>query len=254
MERISTIALIERKPSVSRNLFTRYWRDVHGVMAARIPGFETYIQNHVTLMNPGRAETFEGIAVVTYRNAKDRNGLIHSSITPHIHRDEQNVFRRALLYNLDAGAMQEVIPSEDNSQFSVHFVVPVNADAEQLQKMILDANPRGLTVFDLTSGDPSGWNDADVDDGGRGRTFSRLLITTWTNSESADRLCDEVSSRFGNEIGMYKVDDRFVMAENGRPTHLGLRGMDALMTIQEIGADNQLAPDVVSAVYGEQFV
>jgi hypothetical protein len=61
---VTTIALLERKPSLSRPLFTRYWRDVHGVMAARIPGFESYTQYHVTPMtNIGSEaiEPFEGI-------------------------------------------------------------------------------------------------------------------------------------------------------------------------------------------------
>ena len=94
---VSTVALIERRPDISRSLFSRYWRDVHGVMAARIPGFNFYTQHHVTPVDPD-TEPFEGIAIVTYRSADDRAGLIHSEVTQHIHRDEQNVFRRALAF------------------------------------------------------------------------------------------------------------------------------------------------------------
>ena len=47
-----TVALIERKPGITRSLFTRYWRDVHGVMAARIPGFETC--NSFVMVEGGR--------------------------------------------------------------------------------------------------------------------------------------------------------------------------------------------------------
>src|SRR3546814_16817584 len=76
-------------------------------MAARIPGFDSYTQNHVTpLTDVGSRdpEPFEGIAIVTFVDEAHRQGLVDSKLTRHIHRDEQNVFRRALLYNLGPGA------------------------------------------------------------------------------------------------------------------------------------------------------
>src|SRR3546814_13347860 len=94
---VTTGALIERRPDISRSLFTRYWRDVHGVLAARIPGFDRYTQHHVSPLDPA-AEPFEGIAIVTYRTEEDRAGLIHREVTPHIHRAEQNAIRRPALY------------------------------------------------------------------------------------------------------------------------------------------------------------
>src|SRR3546814_7506666 len=90
---VTTGALIERRPDISRSLFTRYWRDVHGVMAARIPGFDRYTQHHVSPLDPA-AEPFEGIAIVTYRTEEARARLIHSEVPPHIHRDEPNVLDR----------------------------------------------------------------------------------------------------------------------------------------------------------------
>src|SRR3546814_20133346 len=84
-------------------------------MAARSPGFDRYTQHHVSPLDPA-AEPFEGIAIVTYRTEEDRAGLIHSEVTPHIHRDEQNVFRRTLLYNLGEGASQTIVKSEERSE------------------------------------------------------------------------------------------------------------------------------------------
>jgi hypothetical protein len=40
------------------------------------------------------------------------------------------------------------------------------------------------------------------------------------------------------------------MVDNGRPTHVGLRGLDAVRTINEANATNQLDDEVVAAVYG----
>lgn len=111
MAGVSTIALLERKTSISRDLFSRCWRDVHGIMAARIPGFDSFIQHHVMPMSEvgsTNPEPFEGIAVVTYTSEANRQGLIESDITPHIQPDEQNVFRRALLYNLGEGERRDL--------------------------------------------------------------------------------------------------------------------------------------------------
>jgi len=128
MVSLTTVALLERKPDISRSLFTRYWRDVHGVMAARIPGFESYIQYHVTPLNDTGAsivEPFEGVAIVTFADAKDRAGLANSDISQYIQRDEQNVFRRALLYNLEAGANQTLRAGDGRAaEHSAFVLVP----------------------------------------------------------------------------------------------------------------------------------
>jgi len=51
------------------------------------------------------------------------------------------------------------------------------------------------------------------------------------------------------EIAAYRVDEIYVMVDRGRPTQLGLRGWDALRTIHEAGAANQLEDSVVAAIY-----
>ena len=43
---VKAIYLIRRKPGMSFADFDRYWREVHGAIAARIPGMRRYIQCH----------------------------------------------------------------------------------------------------------------------------------------------------------------------------------------------------------------
>jgi hypothetical protein len=38
---------------------------------------------------------------------------------------------------------------------------------------------------------------------------------------------------------------------NGKPTDVGLRGFSAVQTIEQAGADNQKATDLLEALYGE---
>ena len=207
-------------------------------MAARIPGFDSYTQHHVTPLDAA-SEPFEGIAIVTYRSEDDRAGLIHSEVTPHIHRDEQNVFRRAFLYNLGEGAARHVAGSTDAEGQVMFVVAEVGHDIDADLAALGDA-PLYLAVYDLTGGDPAGWNQTDTS----GRVFATLLHGIWPDrggAIAAARMCKGAA---------YLLDERHVMVEGGKATPVGLRGLDAVNTIEEAGADNQLSDAVVRAVYG----
>lgn len=234
---VSTVALIERRPDITRSLFTRYWRDVHGVMAARIPGFDTYTQHHVTPVDSA-AEPFEGVAIVTYATEEDRAGLIHSEVTQHIHRDEQNVFRRALLYNLGEGDDEIVTGSPDAAGQTMFVVVPEGEDAAPLIARLAE-NAAFLATYNLAGGDPSGWNKTDTS----GRTFGLLAHGIWPNRDAALAAAQGLPTA-------YLLDESHVMVESGKATPVGLRGLDAVNTIIEAHADNQLSADVVRAIYG----
>lgn len=235
---VTTVALIERRPDISRSLFTRYWRDVHGVMAARIPGFDCYTQHHVSPLDPA-GEPFEGIAIVTYRSEEDRAGLIHSEVTQHIHRDEQNVFRRALLYNLGEGASQTVVGNDGAAGQAMFLVVEADRDVSAIVAMLGEA-PLYLAVHDLSGGDPSGWNQTDTS----GQVFGSLIHGIWPDRAAA------IAAAVKSPAAAYLLDERHAMVEGGKPTPVGLRGLDAVRTIEEAGADNQLSDAVVRAVYG----
>jgi uncharacterized protein (TIGR02118 family) len=43
---VKAIYLIRRRPGMSYEDFHRYWREVHGAIAARIPGMRRYVQCH----------------------------------------------------------------------------------------------------------------------------------------------------------------------------------------------------------------
>lgn len=238
---VSTVALIERRPDISRDLFTRYWRDVHGVMAARIPGFASYTQYHVTPVAAG-APPFEGIAIVTFASEEDRRGLVASEVTQHIHRDERNVFRRALLYNLDA-ASRTVAGKEDRFGPHAGFVLLEEGDDVAAIRAHLATHGAGFCdLYDLRSGDPAGWNEADV----AGVRFFALIHAGWATADAADAGLASLDSA----LACYRLDEAHVMVEGGRPTPVGLRGLDAVRTIREAQADNQLSSAVIRAIYG----
>lgn len=52
------------------------------------------------------------------------------------------------------------------------------------------------------------------------------------------------------QMRLYPVQAAYAMVCNGRPTHLGLRGLDVLQTIEAAGADNQLGSELLQCLYG----
>lgn len=255
---VTTVALLERRPDISRSLFSRYWRDVHGVMAARIPGFESYTQYHVTpLADVGSREPgpFEGIAVVTFTDEKDREGLVHSEITKHIHRDEQNVFRRVFLYNLAPGASVTVFDGDQAGNASGYFVV-VPADSpvstQELSSMLWAEGALTVRMHDLTSGDPSAWSSTATEAGsGSSPRFVGVVHAEWQDSRRAVSGIGRCVAASRGRVTAYRIDETHVMVEGGRPTQVGLRGLDAVRTIHEAGAVNQLDEAVIRAIYGD---
>ena len=269
MVRLTTVALLERKPTISRSLFSRYWRDVHGIMAARIPGFESYAQYHVTPLDDvgcAAPERFEGIALVTFADAADRAGLADSDISQYIQRDEQNVFHRVLLYNLVAGAsttrraggaprthapswLPDSPPRAASLAGSSAFVIlPAGAAtaADPVLSALESDSLLEMHVHQLDSGDPTVWNNTDM----AGRRFSMVVHGRWSDIDSARAAIERATQAGGGNVGSYWVNDVFVMVDRGRPTALGLRGWNALQTIYEAGAANQLEDTVMDAVYG----
>lgn len=58
---IKAIYLIRRKPGLSSEDFHRYWREVHGAIAARIPGLRRYVQCHGVSVGEGESP-YDGAA------------------------------------------------------------------------------------------------------------------------------------------------------------------------------------------------
>ncbi|MCW1383781.1 EthD domain-containing protein [Novosphingobium sp. KCTC 2891] len=230
------------------DLFRRYWRDVHGVMAARVHGFESYTQYHVeplTTSGPG----IDGIALVTFASEDDRNALAAGPLTPHIHADEQNLFERVFLYSLPEGPRQITGNGIASSPVSEHLFVIVQGGQDA--RPVLDAlagQADHLAIFDLTRGDPALWNTARFDDAGVPAGFSALIHAAWGSSATATSAAARLAALPGGYL-LCRSQGRFAMVEGGRPTAIGLRGLPAVQTIEEAGAINQLSPEIEQLLF-----
>jgi uncharacterized protein (TIGR02118 family) len=65
---IKNVEFVHRRPGMAVDAFQRYWRDVHGPLAARIPSVRRYVQSHVRPggYRDGRQPAYDGVAVTWF--------------------------------------------------------------------------------------------------------------------------------------------------------------------------------------------
>lgn len=280
---VTTLALLIRKTGISSGLFSRYWRDVHGMLAARIPGFESYIQYHLDAplddVLPGQATCqrrvgaiahFDGLAEVTFKNADKRIGLATSSVTTLIQEDEKNVFRTSLLFNLNEGASQTVftdpVARPPHGVFILLRGLPGctrDSIVAALDALLLPAlrainSLHLLRTHILLSGEQQSWKTDGVDNQQTADTaFDAIVHLGFADAPMPDSLRKALAAapdtlyQVMSRIEIYPVRACHVMVDGGRPTELGLRGLDAQLTIAAAGAANQRSDAVLRCVYGE---
>lgn len=281
MKTVTTIALLGKKQEMSPQLFSRYWRDVHGVLAARIPGFDSYVQFHLAVPVSGlrlpkslnrpvaSALRWHGVAEVGFADASARAGLAGSDVARLIQADECHVFSRSLLYSLEPGASRTCLRRRNGSGQASFFLLLGRREAlvpqqllEPVEQLLLPALASHeaisrLRIHALASGDPELWQTAGVDN--RQTSSSAFDIVLQIDGD-ATCLRESIQAVLAQspvelldvlgKVQLYPVAARYTMVEHGKPTQLGLRGLDALSTIIAAGADNQLDDAILDCLYG----
>lgn len=278
---MTTLALLIRKSGISAALFSRYWRDVHGVLAARIPGFESYVQYHlgapfddvlpaaVKQTRLRAIERFDGLAEVCFKNAEKRLGLATSDVTAMIQDDEQNVFRTSLLYNLNEDASHTLLERPVGQQRASVFILlgglpgstrdDVRAALDDLLVPVLGSMDflYTLRVHLLLSGEQQSWQTAGVENQQTSETaFDALVQLDFAGPPTRDTIRQALAAlpaalyQIMPRIAVYPARACHVMVAGGRPTELGLRGLDASRTIAAAGALNQRSEAVLRCLYG----
>lgn len=265
MTSVTTVALLRKKDGMDAALFSKYWRDVHGMLATRIPGFRSYVQYHLEAAHPlagyesGQPDTsLHGIAIVDFDSEDRRGGLAQSEVAGLIREDEINLFQSSLLYNLPAGAdalWQTLTGGEAKPK---HYFLMLRGNTEQSAQALQQALQQHpdilhLRSFALESGDAGHWKTPGVDNQlSDDNEFDLLLQITGHGSLSAEAitLAVQTLSPTPSQARLYPVRAAYAMVADGRPTHLGLRGLDVLQTIEAAGANNQLESRLLQCLYG----
>lgn len=70
---VKSIEFVNRRPGMELGAFQRYWRDVHGPLAARIPVLRRYEQNHLCLSEYTQSSKppYDGLAITWFASTAD---------------------------------------------------------------------------------------------------------------------------------------------------------------------------------------
>jgi uncharacterized protein (TIGR02118 family) len=65
---VKNIEFVTRKPGLEVDEFQRYWREVHGPLAAQIPMIRRYVQSHTrpSAYERGRTPAYDGVAITWF--------------------------------------------------------------------------------------------------------------------------------------------------------------------------------------------
>lgn len=83
---VKVLVVLVRKPGMSREEFSRYWRDVHGPIGARMPGLRKYMQDHVS----GDGAPFDGVAQMWFDDLAALQGAFTSPAAAEAAADAAN--------------------------------------------------------------------------------------------------------------------------------------------------------------------
>ena len=105
------VEFVNRKPSMAVEDFQRYWREIHGPLAATIPVIRRYVQSHVRLAayEGGRAPVYDGLAITWFDDTAAMRASAATAEYARTRADEPNF--------IAAGAAPFIITTE-------HAIVP----------------------------------------------------------------------------------------------------------------------------------
>ena len=76
---LKRVSFIKRKPGLSPEEFSHYWRDVHGPLALQMPGIRRYVQCHVTPQTYEKGEpAYDGVAQIWFETMADLQYAMNS--------------------------------------------------------------------------------------------------------------------------------------------------------------------------------
>lgn len=286
---LMTAGLLDRRDDVSPALYTRYWRDVHGPLAARIDGFEQYWQHHlgkpvnaiwpfpaIDQKVPARF-TIEGFAETSFRSADVRARLGQDPAAQALFVDERNAFRATYLYPSATGDSRTLLdrnkdPAPQGPATAPKYIVLVKrapaASPDRFRSIVSDrlapllARADGVTKVRyhlLQPFDPKAWDTPGVLHAMPPQDQYAAILELGFRDEAARRrvLASPALRSLGAEMARsvaalhtYPEVATYTMVYDGRPTLVGLKGLSVAETIVEAGAANQLQSPVLRILNG----
>lgn len=261
----------------------RYWRDVHGVLITRVPGVYQYRLLHLA---PNRSDLWaidgidyalpdpdqpHGIAQILFLSEEDNQTYSASPLqSKYIYKDEQNLCdRNVTVSSIGSNACTyidrtgEVIKSGEPEYPS--FVVCIQqsqgTNTEEFrhylgelvrpwseQNEVIRLRLHLLEPFDESANSPCVSHDWPKE-----KHYQAWMELVLRDQAFFKQLSSSTGEhvQFIKAIHTFAIVARYTLVYNGKPTDVGLRGFPAVQTIEQAGADNQKAIDLLEALYGE---
>ena len=86
------VEFVTRKPGLALEAFQRYWREVHGPLAAPIPMIRRYVQSHTrpSAYERGRTPAYDGVAVTWFDDTQAMRASAATAQYARVRADEAN--------------------------------------------------------------------------------------------------------------------------------------------------------------------
>ena len=89
---VKNVEFITHGPGMSIEAFQRYWREVHGPLAALIPMVRRYVQSHVrpAIYQSGRTPRYDGVALTWFEDTQAMRASAATAEYARVRADEAN--------------------------------------------------------------------------------------------------------------------------------------------------------------------
>jgi uncharacterized protein (TIGR02118 family) len=86
------VEFVTRRPGLEVGEFQRYWREVHGPLAARIPMIRRYVQSHTrpSAYERGRTPAYDGVAITWFDDTRAMRASAATDQYARVRADEPN--------------------------------------------------------------------------------------------------------------------------------------------------------------------
>ena len=86
------VEFVTRKPGLGVHDFQRYWREVHGPLAAQIPMIRRYVQSHTraAAYERGRTPAYDGVAITWFDDTRAMRASAGTAQYARVRADEPN--------------------------------------------------------------------------------------------------------------------------------------------------------------------
>lgn len=89
---VKNVEFVTHKPGMSIEAFQRYWREIHGPLAALIPMVRRYVQSHArrAIYESGRTPPYDGVALTWFDDTQAMRASAATAEYARVRADEAN--------------------------------------------------------------------------------------------------------------------------------------------------------------------